>query len=79
MFLVKRCYSLLIYRRLITPFSIERMLVVCLRGLILYCAPPVPSPLPLFIRQSLGVFGEWLSTPCGPHKGRFAKAGYNLS
>jgi len=56
------------------------MLVVGLRGLLLYFVPAVPLVVPLVSRHSCGhgpVNGYRLRR--GPQKGRFAKAGYRLS
>ena len=53
------------------------MLVVGLRGLVLYCAPAIPPAVPLVSWQICGrgpVNGYRLRR--GPQKGRFAKAGY---
>jgi hypothetical protein len=55
------------------------LLLVGLRGLLLYCAPAVPPALPLVSRQSCRcgpVNGYRLES--GPQKGHFAKAGYSL-
>jgi hypothetical protein len=55
------------------------MLVVGLRGLLLYCAPAVPPAVSLVNWQSCGrglVNGHQLWR--GPQKGHFAKAGYRL-
>ena len=56
------------------------MLVVGLRGLLLYCGPAVPPAVPSVSRQSCGrgpVNGYRLRR--GPQNGHFAKAGYSLS